>query len=164
VLVTSRSFFTSLVKERSAARFLLTLTFAPNFDRPAICSLMVKLVAGVTRRYSAQLTRPPDKEKPVQSRYSIRMLLRTLACLALAASLTPAQQIPLGQQPPAPPLQPPGAMPPTAEVVPEDAPLTFKSKVNLVMVPVVVRNSKTGKPVNNLEKQDFVLSTKASRR
>ena len=121
---------------------------------------MVKLVAGVTRRYSAQLTRPPDKEKPVQSRYSIRMLLRTLACLALAASLTPAQQIPLGQQPPAPPLQPPGAMPPTAEVVPEDAPLTFKSKVNLVMVPVVVRNSKTGKPVNNLEKQDFVLFDK----
>src|SRR5580700_4185738 len=82
------------------------------------------------------------------------MPLRRLACLALAASLTHAQQT-------APVLQPPGAVQrPVSEVVPEDAPLTFQSKVNLVMVPVVVRNTKTAKPVGNLEKQDFLLFDK----
>jgi VWFA-related protein len=94
------------------------------------------------------------------------MNLRQLACFA-AATLALAQQPPAS--PPVPLLQPPGAVPssdgqisvrpqqPAAEVAAQDAPLTFQSKVNLVLVTVVVRNSKTGKPAGNLEKQDFLL-------
>lgn len=57
-------------------------------------------------------------------------------------------------------VQPPVAAQPQSPVVEsrtEDAAITFKSKVDLVLVPVVVRNPKTGKPVGNLEKQDFLL-------
>jgi VWFA-related protein len=46
---------------------------------------------------------------------------------------------------------------PASEVATSEAPITFHSKVDLVLVPVVVRSSKTGKPVGNLEKQDFLL-------
>jgi VWFA-related protein len=89
------------------------------------------------------------------------MTHRTLACFAAAATLA------LAQQPP--PTTPPATSPPASgapetkvqqpptEVASQDAPITFQSKVNLVMVPVVVKNSKTGKPAGNLEKQDFLL-------
>jgi VWFA-related protein len=98
------------------------------------------------------------------------MFPRTLACIGLAASLTLSQQPaptppppgfsqPAGQ-PQAPLLQPPTAVQQPPEVAPQDVPITFHSKVNLVMVPVVVRNSKSGKPVANLEKQDFLLFDK----
>jgi VWFA-related protein len=70
------------------------------------------------------------------------MTYSTLACFAAAATLALAQQ------------------PPPTEVAAQDAPITFQSKVNLVMVPVVVRNSKTGKAAGNLEKQDFLLYDK----
>jgi VWFA-related protein len=50
--------------------------------------------------------------------------------------------------------------PPAAEVAAQDAPVTFQSKVNLVSVPVVVRSSRTGKPVGNLEKPDFIVYDK----
>jgi VWFA-related protein len=46
---------------------------------------------------------------------------------------------------------------PAVETKTEDAPITFHSKVDLVLVPVVVRSNKTGKPIGNLEKQDFLL-------
>ncbi len=48
------------------------------------------------------------------------------------------------------------ASPPTAEVTSKDAPFTFKSGVNLVPVPVVVRDS-TGHAVGNLGAGDFQL-------
>ena len=47
----------------------------------------------------------------------------------------------------------------TAEMSTHDAPATFSTKVNLVMVPVVVRDSK-GKAVGTLTKEDFQLFDK----
>ena len=49
--------------------------------------------------------------------------------------------------------------PNTAEMTSRDAPATFSTKVNLVMVPVVVRDSK-GKAVGTLQKEDFQLFDK----
>lgn len=45
------------------------------------------------------------------------------------------------------------------EIAARDAPATFSTKVNLVMVPVVVRDSK-GKAIGTLQKDDFQLSDK----
>src|SRR5438067_1717055 len=98
---------------------------------------------------------------------------RTAVLLCLAAGLGAAQvQIP--QQPPAAAAatEQPGATPP-AQVKPEenkpaqaeqsvtemtsrDEPAMFKTRVNLVMAPVVVRDSK-GKTVTGLTKADFLL-------
>src|ERR1017187_2920722 len=50
--------------------------------------------------------------------------------------------------------QPPQA--PAAEITTREAPVTFKSRVNLVTVPVVVRDSKR-LAVGNLDKEDFQL-------
>jgi VWFA-related protein len=46
-----------------------------------------------------------------------------------------------------------------AEVAAQETSITFQSKVNIVLVPVVVRD-KTGKPVDNLTKEDFQLFDK----
>ena len=53
----------------------------------------------------------------------------------------------------------PPAAPGGAEVAAQEASITFQSKVNVVLVPVVVRN-KAGKTVDGLTKDDFVLSDK----
>ncbi len=45
------------------------------------------------------------------------------------------------------------------EIVQHDAPATFSSRVNLVSVPVVVRD-KSGNPVGNLREEDFTVSDK----
>ncbi|HTB20585.1 MAG TPA: VWA domain-containing protein, partial [Bryobacteraceae bacterium] len=47
----------------------------------------------------------------------------------------------------------------TAELSAHDAPATFSTKVNLVMVPVVVRDAK-GKAIGTLQKEDFQLFDK----
>jgi VWFA-related protein len=49
--------------------------------------------------------------------------------------------------------------PNTAEMTSRDAPATFSTKVNLVMVPVVVRDSK-GKAIGTLRREDFQLFDK----
>jgi len=56
------------------------------------------------------------------------------------------------------PAKPPVAQPPgdTQEVASQDTPATFKVRVNLVLVRVVVRDSQ-GKIVRNLKKEDFQL-------
>ncbi|HEY4284755.1 MAG TPA: VWA domain-containing protein, partial [Chthoniobacterales bacterium] len=65
-----------------------------------------------------------------------------------------------GAQTPSPQIIPSTAPPQNAaEVASQDASLTFQSKVNLVLVPVVVRD-KTGKPVGSLTKDDFQLFDK----
>src|ERR1700761_3972781 len=47
----------------------------------------------------------------------------------------------------------------SAEMTSHDAPATFSTKVNLVMVPVVVRDGK-GKAIGTLQKEDFQLFDK----
>jgi VWFA-related protein len=51
------------------------------------------------------------------------------------------------------------AQPPAGEVVTRDTPATFRTKVNLVLVPVVVRNSR-GVAIGTLQKDDFQLFDK----
>jgi VWFA-related protein len=61
--------------------------------------------------------------------------------------------------PPQDPAKPPPSQTPTndAETSIRDTPATFKVRVNLVLVRVVVRDSE-GKPVPNLKKEDFLLT------
>lgn len=74
-----------------------------------------------------------------------------LACTLFAQA--PAQQAAPASPPAAAPLQNP------AEIAQRDEPATFRARVNLVMVPVVVRNRK-GDAIGNLSKEDFTLFDK----
>jgi VWFA-related protein len=56
----------------------------------------------------------------------------------------------------------PVASAPSAEIATHDLPLTFQSKVNLVLVPVVVRDSQ-GHAIGNLTRDDFQLFDKGKR-
>src|SRR5881394_1828195 len=53
----------------------------------------------------------------------------------------------------------PGAAKPQAEMATKDEPALFKSRVNLVQVPVVVRD-RQGKAMGTLKKEDFQLFDK----
>src|SRR2546427_9983289 len=93
------------------------------------------------------------------------IILVVFACsLSLSAAQLPAQSPP----PPSPPQDVPAKTDSTAkspaapaptqgeEVSTHDTPTTFKVRVNLVLVRVVVRDSR-GKIVPNLKKEDFQL-------
>jgi VWFA-related protein len=71
-----------------------------------------------------------------------------LSAGALLAQTTPAPVSP------APPTQPPAKT--SAEMTTRDEPAVFKARVNLVVVPVVVRD-RQGKAVGNLKEEDFQL-------
>ena len=73
------------------------------------------------------------------------LILASASFLPDAASLYAQQSPPLDEASTA------------SEVVSHDEPTTFRSGVNLVMIPVVVRDS-SGKAVGNLRKEDFQLS------
>ena len=72
-------------------------------------------------------------------------LARTPSVLILATMIAGAQSSP-----------PQVATDKSPEIASRDAPSTFSSKVNLVMVPVVVRD-RSGKAIGNLKKEDFQL-------
>ncbi|MBZ5623264.1 MAG: VWA domain-containing protein [Acidobacteriia bacterium] len=75
---------------------------------------------------------------------------------------TPQTAPPPNQQPPATPpaAAPAPANPNPPETVTHDEPATFKARVNLVMVPVVVRD-KQGHAVGGLHQEDFLLFDKS---
>jgi VWFA-related protein len=85
-----------------------------------------------------------------------RHLGTAFVCLSLGMA---AAQAPPAQAPPAAAPQQPSAAKPAAEVAEmssKDEPATFRSRVNLVMVPVVVRD-KQGRAIGNLRQEDFQL-------
>ncbi len=78
------------------------------------------------------------------------------AGLWCAAYAGPQQTAPQQTAPVAAPAQAAPVNPNAAEMVTRDEASTFRSHVNLVMVPVVIRDKK-GKAIGNLTKQDFQL-------
>ena len=83
------------------------------------------------------------------------------AGLWCAASAAQAQTAPPPNPPPAqtPPAQTPAPSQNAAETATHEEAATFRTHVNLVMVPVVVRDRK-GKAIGNLTRQDFQLFDK----
>jgi VWFA-related protein len=81
------------------------------------------------------------------------VILAALAIGIVAAQTPPAPQAP----PPAAPAA--GAAKPQTEMATKDEPALFKARVNLVQVPVVVRD-KQGKAIGTLKKEDFQLFDK----
>jgi len=73
----------------------------------------------------------------------------------LLAGICPAQTAP-PPPPPASPQQQPAPNPNVPETSTHEEPATFKTRVNLVIVPVVVRD-KLGKSIGGLQQEDFQL-------
>jgi VWFA-related protein len=103
---------------------------------------------------------------PLQSPFTRRMAaLLLLAMLAAISPRSSTAQAPPAQDAPAKsdstPQAPPAASPPEAnnasEVSTRDNPATFRVRVNLVLVRVVVRDGQ-GKVITGLKKEDFQLS------
>ena len=90
---------------------------------------------------------------PVHVGWLSAVLLLTTA----AAQQPPPQQTPPPQQAPTPPA---AANPNAPETTTREEPATFKSHVNLVMVPVVVRD-KQGRAIGGLQQEDFQLFDKS---
>jgi VWFA-related protein len=98
---------------------------------------------------SSQTAPPPNQQPP--------------ATPPAASPAAPNQQPPVASPaPPNPqlPANPPAANPNAPETLTRDEPATFKARVNLVMVPVVVRD-KQGHPVGGLHQEDFQLFDKS---
>src|SRR6266852_9327115 len=91
------------------------------------------------------------------TRHASGLLLKALLAASCAAFQVHAQEAPAKSetQPQAPAAQAPGNE--TSEVSTRDTPPTFRVRVNLVLVRVVVRDS-SGKVVTSLKKEDFQLS------
>jgi VWFA-related protein len=91
------------------------------------------------------------------TRRTSSLLLKALLLASCGAIQVRAQEAPAKseRQPQAPAAQAPGNE--TAEVSTRDTPPTFRVRVNLVLLRVVVRDS-NGKVVSNLKKEDFQLS------
>ncbi|HEY2012126.1 MAG TPA: VWA domain-containing protein [Bryobacteraceae bacterium] len=83
-----------------------------------------------------------------------------MAAQSVAAQTPPPQAVTTPQNPPAAtPVPVPPANPNAPETTTRDEPATFKTRVNLVSVPVVVRDKK-GHAVGGLQQEDFQLFDK----
>ena len=122
-------------KDRRRARFYLSVA--------AVCFAAIVLAGSAAAAQSeAPATAPPSSSAP-----------------AAPAAQTPAPQAPAAQTPSAPtPSAPsqPASNATAEEIISRDETPAFKVNVNLVLVRVVVRDSK-GQPVGNLHKEDFQL-------
>jgi len=85
--------------------------------------------------------------------------LASLTVFCAARMHAQAQEAPAKTEAPAAPTAAPAAQAPndSSEVSTRDSAATFRVRVNLVLVRVVVRDG-TGKVIANLQKQDFQLS------
>jgi VWFA-related protein len=94
---------------------------------------------------------------PISVWRTLRGVLFLLACLPVVRAQTPSGT---SQSPEANATQDsakPDAKTPSDEIVTRDSPATFKLRVNLVLVRVVVRDA-NGKVITNLKKEDFQLT------
>src|SRR3981189_1145034 len=89
------------------------------------------------------------------TRRTCARLLNALLAAICADCLAQAQEAPTKTEPQSPAAQTPAND--TSEVSTRDTPPTFRVRVNLVLVRVVVRNA-NGQIVTNLKKEDFQLS------
>jgi len=92
--------------------------------------------------------------KPRLARFPLLALLTLLSAHSLLAQAPPTQENPPAE--PGKPSDTPPQSSSTAEVVTRDSAATFKVRVNVVLVRVVVRDQ-SGKVVDNLKKEDFQL-------
>src|SRR5450755_742777 len=92
----------------------------------------------------------------IRSAYCAAALTIFGACTALAQTAPPPPQTPAPAQAPT---QSPTQSKSTAEMATHDEPALFKARINLVMVPVVVRD-RQGKAIGNLKQEDFQLFDK----
>src|SRR6202007_1939390 len=83
-------------------------------------------------------------------------LLTLFSALSLLAQAPPTQENPPAEPAKSSATPPQSSSTSTAEVVTRDSAATFKVRVNVVLVRVVVRDQ-SGKVVDNLKKEDFQL-------
>src|SRR5580700_10831185 len=103
----------------------------------------------------------PLRGRPTTLLSVLSTVLLSYILFVYAPSPARAQAQPRSPQPPQPAAQPSAPKPdtkaPNDEIVSHDSPATFKVRVNVVLVRVVVRDS-NGKVVTNLKKEDFQLT------
>src|SRR5580692_11227169 len=103
----------------------------------------------------------PLRGRPTTLLSVLSTVLLSYILFVYAPSPARAQAQPRSPQPPQPAAQPsaqnPDTKAPNDEIVSHDSPATFKVRVNLVLVRVVVRDN-NGKVVTNLKKEDFQLA------
>src|SRR6266403_3575616 len=91
------------------------------------------------------------------TRRTLGLLLKALLAASCAACQVQAQETPAKSEAQAPATQTQAPANESTEVSTRDTPPTFRVRVNLVLVRVVVRDS-SGKVVTSLKKEDFQLS------
>src|SRR6266478_2240381 len=91
------------------------------------------------------------------TRRTLGLLLKALLAASCAACQVQAQETPAKSEAQAPATQTHAPANESTEVSTRDTPPTFRVRVNLVLVRVVVRDS-SGKVVTSLKKEDFQLS------
>jgi VWFA-related protein len=96
------------------------------------------------------------RPSPASSRLSVFARIFVLTVVACALSSQPAKNQEAPNPPPPPPVQQPAAAPSPSANFPGSSAATIRLKVNLVTVPVVVRDY-SGRALGNLQKQNFQL-------